>query len=118
MEFTVRAAADFDAVEAAVCRALSREGERCAFVRSAQFVRFRVRVLYRGHEGRLTVCPQDGKLALDFDPPHSVTVRAVEDVRVRRDTDCVYCDEQEDPGRGKRRRGRKRRRVRRGEEER
>ena len=65
--FPVRTPSDFTDVERHVSSHLSGEGDRCAFLRSAAFTRFRVRCLYR-QKGRVPPCwAGGGRLRLEFE---------------------------------------------------
>ena len=65
--FRVSSPSDFTHVERHVSSHLSGEGDRCAFLRSAAFTRFRVRCLYRP-KGRVPPCwAGGGRLRLEFE---------------------------------------------------
>jgi hypothetical protein len=69
--YRVQAPPDFAPVERHVSSLLSGEGDRCSFLRSASFLRFRVRCLYRPR-GRVPPCwTGNGQLVLEFErePP-------------------------------------------------
>lgn len=63
--FRLRSAADFALVEAYVSGHLLGGGDRCAFLRSAIFLRFRTRSLYRPAEVRARCWGPNG-LLLEF----------------------------------------------------
>ena len=83
MDVLVKTPADFDAVEAFVARALTQQGDACNFTKSAPYILFRRRVLYRPDEGPLSVFPELGGLSLAFTPPDSVAVRVLENSAVQ-----------------------------------
>ena len=60
--FPVRAPRDFEPVEAHIAAALACEPGRCGFLRSAHFLRFRMRALYRAAEGDFATCTPHGIL--------------------------------------------------------
>ena len=65
--FPVRSPSDFAEVERHVASHLSGEGDRCSFIRSAAFLRFRVRCLYRP-KARVPPCwAEGGRLHLAFE---------------------------------------------------
>lgn len=63
--FRLRSAADFALVEAYVSGQMLGGGDRCAFLRSAVFTRFRTRCLYRPSEARARCWGPNGIL-LEF----------------------------------------------------
>jgi hypothetical protein len=62
MSFHVRCPQDFEPVEAHIAAAMRCEPGRCAYLRSSQFLGFRVRALYRAPDGDFSACTPDGLL--------------------------------------------------------
>ncbi len=105
--FHVHTAPDFEEVKRHVSNSLSCEGNRCAFLRSASFKRFRMRCLYRS--GRVSVSPPhdlcwvaDGRLVLELEreSPRSrggwVTVVTAPECAMPTGYDDTWNEEQED----------------------
>jgi hypothetical protein len=62
MNFPVSGPTDFEPVEAHIAAVLACEPGRCAFLRSALFLGFRMRALYRAAEGDFSACTPQGLL--------------------------------------------------------
>ena len=74
-KFRVHTPADFARVESYVSTQLSCDGDRCAFLRSAVFLRFRMRALYKPRESRARCWGPNG-LLLEFSRDKSAGPRS------------------------------------------